>query len=81
MAMFLYYKGNNIIRFTRGGNQWWCTGFNPTYQNVKSSDLTVTFAIRFFDPGMYNAFRSKWKNDSRWVFYTLQGFGMANFTF
>lgn len=81
MAMWLSYKGQNIINYTSGGAQWWCTGFNPAYQNVSASDLKATFVIRFTDGGLYNAFRSTWSGDLRWNFYSLQGFGMACLTF
>ena len=81
MAMWLSYKGSKIITYTGGGSQWWCTGFNPAYRNVKASDLTATFSIRFRDPGMYRAFYGAWNEDSRWTFWSLQGFGLANFTF
>ena len=68
MGMMLDYQGNNIIT-TQIENQWWCTGFNPAYQNVNANDLTATFCVLFNDSGMYKAFRSAWNHDTRWTFY------------
>ena len=81
MAMWLSYKGENIITYTNGGDQWWCTGFNPAYLNVSASDLTATFSIRFTNPGMFNAFRDVWDGKSGWACRMLQGFGIASVTF
>ena len=81
MAMWLSYKGENIITYTNGGSQWWCTGFNPAYKNVNAGDLTATFSIRFTDPGMFTAFRGRWNGEPGWKFGMLQGFGIASYTF
>ena len=64
MSMKLYYQGNEIIDYS--ATTWWLTGFNPAYQNVMASDLTVAYTITFSNPGMLNAFRQKQDND--WVF-------------
>ena len=56
MAMSLDYNGQNIINYTTCDNQWWCTGFNPAYQNVNAGDLTATYIIRFYSPDLYSAF-------------------------
>ncbi len=81
MCLYLSYNNKYIIRYTDGGYQWWCTGFNPSYQNVKASDLIASFTMRFDDPYMYKVFRNTYKYDKRWFFYILQGFGFASFTF
>ena len=64
MSMKLYYQGNEIIDYS--ATTWWLTGFNPAYQNVMASDLTVAYTITFSNPGMLNAFRQQ--KDSGWVF-------------
>ena len=59
MTMTLKYKGITIIP-CYANKTWWITGFNPHYQGVKFSDLTVTFTVTFTNQGMYNAFMGSW---------------------
>ena len=54
MSMDVRYKGGNIISYSAA--TWWLTGFNPAYSNVLESDLSVTYRIKFRDPGMFYAF-------------------------
>ena len=68
MAMWLSYKGENIISYDPGDKQWWITGFNPGYLNVNASDLTATFWIGFPNQGMYDAFRAS-KPTGSWSFW------------
>ena len=81
LAMTMYvevqYKGSTIISYS--DYMWWITGFNPKYQRKDAGSLTASFAIRFKDPGMYNAFRSS--KPKGWKFGLMQGFGMATFIF
>ena len=66
MTMWVNYQGKSIITY-EGGNQWWCTGFNPNVRNVNACDLTVTYKICFNNPGMYNAFKAS-KPNGNWTF-------------
>ena len=69
MGMIVTYEGNSIISYFPEADQWWITGFNPNFLNVKADDLTVTFGIGFNDAGMYYAFQNEWRSkDKRWVF-------------
>ena len=81
LAMTMYvevqYKGSTIISYS--DYMWWITGFNPKYQRKDTGSLTASFAIRFKDPGMYNAFRSS--KPKGWKFGLMQGFGIACFSF
>ena len=65
MSMKLSYKGKTIIDYSN--NTWWLTGFNPKYQNVNASNLTVTFRVFFNSRAMYDAFK---KSMPGWVFYS-----------
>ena len=73
MSIVVYHKSDRIIGYSPGEKQWWITGFNPDYQNVSASDLSVMYQIRFSDSGMYDAFKAQWGNDSRWSFYDYLG--------
>lgn len=51
-------EGNTIYDWQPQENNWWCTGFNPMYQNVRDSDLIVSGSINFTNyPKMYEAFK------------------------
>ena len=65
MSMKLYYQGNEIIDYS--ATTWWLTGFNPAYQNVMASDLTVAYTINFSNPDMLNAFMEQ--GGKRWAIY------------
>lgn len=67
MTLQLDYKNETIINW-EPGYQWWITGFNPDYQNVRRDDLTATFTVRFKSYSDYNSFRNTWKYDDRWSF-------------
>ena len=75
MYVELQYNGSTIISYS--DYTWWITGFNPNYQRKNVDSLTASFAIRFKDPGMYNAFRDS--GPIGWKFGLMQGFGMAWF--
>ena len=75
MYVELQYNGSTIISYS--DYTWWITGFNPNYQRKNVDSLTAIFAIRFKDPGMYNAFRDS--GPIGWKFGLMQGFGMAWF--
>ena len=75
MYVELQYNGSTIISYS--DYTWWITGFNPNYQRKNVDSLTASFAIRFKDPGMYNAFRDS--EPIGWKFGLMQGFGMAWF--
>ena len=75
MTLTLKYKKTTIITYSE--KTWWITGFNPRYINVKASDLTATFTVRFNDSGMFNAFRAA--NRRGWTFNSKKL--MATYTF
>lgn len=65
MTLTLEYEGKQIISYDpkkddpkdQNTKKWWVTGFNPSYQDKKASELTATFTIDFSGKeGMYNAF-------------------------
>lgn len=69
MSMQLDYKQTNIINWQPTSKQWWITGFNYNYRNVKRDDLTARFSIAFNNSTMYNSFRNSWGvEDNRWKF-------------
>jgi len=59
MTLTLTHKKNGII--VNQWNNWnedtyWINSFNPKYQNVDASELTVTYTVRFKDGNMFMAF-------------------------
>ena len=45
------------MKYEPGDPQWWITGFNPEYQDVKYQDLRVEGMIDFSkEPGLWEAF-------------------------
>lgn len=58
MKLSLYDKsGKQIMKYEPGDPQWWITGFNPEYQDVKYQDLRVEGMIDFSkEPGLWEAF-------------------------
>ena len=68
MGMIVSYKDQTIINYFPNEDQWWITGFNPKYLNTNANDIFVTFGVGFSDSNMYYAFKSQWKDDSRWYF-------------
>ena len=58
MELRLTYKGYTIIDHKPSEKQWWITGFNPYYQNVKSNQLKATFKLKFHNSAMFNSFYS-----------------------
>ncbi len=74
MSMVLSYKGEDIA--TWSAKHWWLTSFNPNYQNVNATDLTVTFTVTFDSAQMYTDFK---ETTDEWSFNdTTQ---TASFTF
>ena len=55
MTISVDYNKSNIISYSQ--TTWWITGFNPAYQNINASDLTVTYSVNFSKSRqMYYAF-------------------------
>ena len=73
MSMTLRYKNNLIINYSPSDFQWWITGFNPNYLNVKENQLIAKFTLRFRDCGMYKAFRKIYEGNKWWRFNTKGG--------
>ena len=59
MELRLTYKGYTIIDHKPSEKQWWITGFNPYYQNVRANQLKATFKIKFNSPMMFSSFYSQ----------------------
>ncbi|MCL2676228.1 MAG: DUF4474 domain-containing protein, partial [Firmicutes bacterium] len=74
-------KGNTIFSYAPSANQWWITGFNPEFKDVKAGNLTAIYNINFSgNIDMFNAFYNTWNGkDIRWVFDTTNY--TATFTF
>ena len=52
MQMWLNDRnGTNIITYTDGGKQWWCTGFNENFHIYNANSLTAIFSIQVFKYG------------------------------
>lgn len=47
MTLKLQYRGVTIMYYNPSKKQWWITGFDPYYKDVKATDLTATFTIDF----------------------------------
>jgi len=57
MTLQLSYNGDTIIYYRPSEDQWWITGFNPEFKDVKADELTATFTIDFSQKkDMYDAF-------------------------
>ena len=68
MSLWLLYNGRLIVTYTPSQKQWWITGFNPSYQNVQASDLSVMFRLQFNSPGLYFAFLDEYNGTLGWAF-------------
>ena len=64
MQLNLTYNGNTIIDYKPSEKQWWITGFNPYYQDVKSNYLKATFKVKFNSDAMYKQFYNYNKRQS-----------------
>ncbi|MCR5416643.1 MAG: DUF4474 domain-containing protein, partial [Pseudobutyrivibrio sp.] len=68
-------SGNVIIDYNPNSPQWWITGFNSNYQNMKAGNLNMVFTIDFSSNlELYEAFINsasyldnidKWRIDSK----------------
>ena len=74
-------KGNTIVDYKPGDKQWWVTGFNPYYQDVKAGNLTASYTVDFSsNKKMYDAFyKSHQANVPSWNFDSEKH--TATFTF
>lgn len=62
-------KGNVIYDWQPSEDNWWCTGFNPKYQNKKVEELISVGTIDFSEHlDMWKAFKAKWKSSENWKF-------------
>ncbi len=61
MELRLMYKGKTIIDYKPAAKQWWITGFNPYYQDVKLNQLKATFKVKFNKKGMFTKFYNSTK--------------------
>ena len=66
MKLSLYDKsGRQIMKYEPGDPQWWITGFNPEYQDVKYQDLRVEGMIDFSkEPELWEAFISEYGDEA-----------------
>ena len=65
-------EGNTIFQWDPQKKNWWCTGFNPKYQNVKAADLISVGTIDFSQHlDMWDSFYNQYKfNRKIWSFDT-----------
>ena len=75
MELCLLYNEERIIYWTPDDSQWWITGFNPAYQNIKAENLRAVYTVFFDDKAMYDALRKLYINDSRCMFGYRYGVG------
>lgn len=70
MTLSLQNKdGNTIFDWKPEDKNWWCTGFNPMYQNVKAADVTSKGSIDFSEhTDLWNAFYDTYQSDPFWTF-------------
>lgn len=62
-------EGNTIYDWKPQENNWWCTGFNPEYQNEKASNLTSYGSIDFSEHlDLWEAFYKKYHKNPMWNF-------------
>ena len=66
MKLSLYDKsGRQIMKYEPRDPQWWITGFNPEYQDVKYQDLRVEGMIDFSkEPELWEAFISEYGDEA-----------------
>lgn len=72
-----------IIGYAPTEKQWWITGFNPKYQDVKARDLYIMSCLIFDNEGMYQAFaeaiRSKEDYINDWVLWDQYKMALLSF--
>lgn len=62
-------QGNVIYDWKPSKDNWWCTGFNPKYQNKKVEDLTSIGTIDFSEHlDMWISFYEKYNGWEPWEF-------------
>lgn len=68
MTLELYDKeGDPIFEYQPDENQWWITGFNPSYQETDAGDLSVAGTIDFSDfPELWQSFYKKYGSQSEY---------------
>lgn len=63
-------SGNVIYDWKPNENKWWCTGFNPEYEDYNYKDLISIGTIDFSQNlDMWNAFKNRWKSSGVWKFH------------
>ena len=68
MTLTLWYEGEIIINY-EPGKQWWITGFNPDYKNVKASELTASFTVYLRNnKELYYEFYESGAREKGWIF-------------
>jgi hypothetical protein len=74
MSMTLSVKDKNentIFNWRPQGKTWWCTEWNPDYQNQKASNITVYGTIDFSQYlNMWKDFYKRYRGSSMWTFDT-----------
>jgi hypothetical protein len=73
MTLKLSHKnGQTIFYYTPAAKQWWITGFNPYWQDVRPNNMTAVYTIDFStreqDKKMYWAFKKVWVKSAKWTF-------------
>ena len=64
--------GDTIFDWMPKNDNWWCTGFNPKYQDVKATEISAYGSIDFSKDSqhleMFDAFSKKYENNPMWTF-------------
>ena len=62
-------SGNVIYDWRPDENKWWCTGFNPAYEDYNVKDLISIGIIDFSgNLDMWEAFKEQWIGMDIWEF-------------
>ena len=79
MKIQLFYKNKQIISYS-SGREWWITGFNPKYLNVKSNKLKTKITLDFSkNREMFNAISKRYTKKRRWTFDSAHCIATLNF--
>ena len=62
-------EGNVIFYYEPEDTQWWITGFNPAYQDMKAEDLIVQGTVDFSqNPELFYLFMEEYYDEKGWCF-------------
>jgi len=59
--------GRKIMEYNPKETQWWITGFNPQFQDMKQEDLLAIGLVDFKDePELWEGFRAKYLDNEKY---------------